>query len=216
MKKKYIKTIKLSAPNIMEYSIMPRSAKELEKFVKRCEKIIRSSQEYKDYISFLRENIDMDRCAFFNNVTNESNRRIKIEIHHEPFTLYDIVFTVVNKFIAEGIPLNDLMIAEEVMDLHYNNMVGLIPLSLTIHQVVHKSNKIVIPINLCYGDFRKFLDEYEEYIPEGLYDKLESKIAATKILNSQSFDAIQTQFEYIEVDGVQLPQKVEIEGTAIA
>lgn len=216
MKKKYIKTIKLSAPTIMEYSVAPSSAKELNKFVKRCEKVVRSSQEYKDYISFLRENVDMDRCAFFNNISNSSNRRIRIEIHHEPFTLYDIVMTVVNKFIAEGIPLNDLMIADEVMELHYNNMVGLIPLSLTIHQVVHNSDKIIIPINLCYGDFRKFLEEYEEYIPEGLYEKLESKIAATKLINGQSFDALQPQFEYIEVDGVKLPQKVEIEGQATA
>ena len=127
----FIKRLKTVIPEDMEYVVVINNDKDKSKFIKRCETIIRSSNEYKDYIAFLKEHVDMNRCAFFQNISTEDTRRVKIEIHHEPFTLYDYVEVVVDKFIAEGYPLNDLSIADEVMELHYNNKVGLIPLSKT-------------------------------------------------------------------------------------
>lgn len=215
MKKKeseFIKRIKTVIPEDMQYSPIINNEKDKVKFIKRCEKIIRSSMEYRDYITFLKENIDMDRCAFFKNVSSEDTKRVKIEIHHEPFTLYDYVAVVVDKFQTEGFPLNDLSISDEVMELHYNNKVGLIPLSVTIHKAVHNSNKIVIPLNMVYGDYAGFLSspEYESYVDD-LYDKLESKINATKNLTEESFDALKKQFMYIEMDDVPAVEKQEIE-----
>lgn len=199
----FIKRIKTVIPEEMEYSPIINNEKDRVKFIKRCEKIIRSSLEYRAYIDFLKEHVDMNRCAFFQNVSSEDTKRVKIEIHHEPFTLYDYVAVVVDKFQSEGLPLNDLSISDEVMELHYNNLVGLVPLSKTIHEIIHNSNKIVIPLNMVYGDYASFLasSEYEPYVEE-LYDKLESKINATKNLTKESFDALSKQFTYIEMDGV--------------
>jgi len=101
-------TLKFGSPEFCDYTVQFRSDKDRVKFVKRIEKIVRSSLEYKDYIAFLKDNVDMTACRFFNNVDGLDNRRIKIEIHHEPLTLYDIVNVVVEKWIVEGIPLNDL------------------------------------------------------------------------------------------------------------
>lgn len=206
----FIKRIKTAIPEDMEYTPIINTEKDRSKFIKRCEKIIRSSQEYRDYISFLKEHVDMDKCAFFQNVTSEDARRVKIEIHHEPFTLYDYVAVVVDKFQSEGLPLNDLSISDEVMELHYNNKVGLVPLSKTIHEVIHNSNKIVIPLNMVYGDYAGFLAsaEYEPYV-EDLYDKLEVKLNATKNLTKESFDALMKEFTYIEMDDVPAVEKQE-------
>ena len=199
----FIKRIKTVIPEEMEYTPIINNEKDKVKFIKRCEKIIRSSLEYRSYIDFLKEYVDMNRCVFFQNVSSEDTKRVKIEIHHEPFTLYDYVAVIVDKYLSEGIPLNDLCISDDVMELHYNNLVGLVPLSKTIHEIIHNSNKIVIPLNMVYGDYASFLasPEYESYVDE-LYDKLENKINATKNLTKESFDALTKQFTYIEMDGV--------------
>ena len=209
-------TLKFGSPEFCDYTVQFRSDKDRVKFVKRIEKIVRSSLEYKDYIAFLKDNVDMTACKFFNNVDGLDNRRIKIEIHHEPLTLYDIVNVVVEKWLVEGIPLNDLYIADEVMRLHYENKVGLIPLSKTVHQLVHNSDDIIIPLPMVYGNYTAFLNEYADFIESGvpeIIDKLERKIALTNSLKNadvnEAYSVLKKDFEYIEVEGFSLVKKMD-------
>lgn len=217
-KNDFIKKLKLSMPDEMEYYVPLTNDKEKTKFISRVEKVVRSSMEYKDYIQFLKEHVGLDSCVFFQNVTNNKKGRISIEIHHEPFTLYDIVAVVLEKFIKEGRAINDLDIADEVMELHYANKVGLVPLSKTAHQVVHNSTKLFVPLNMVYGQYSQFLNEYDEYINEDspLYEKLERKVQQTKDLTKESFDALTKEFTYLEVEGVETVEKVEVEQNNIA
>ena len=208
-----IKHLTLDKPEEMEYFVDISKDKQRHRFVDRIEKIIRSSMEYRDYISFLKENVGLDSCVFFNKVTSggpNKHSRISIEMHHEPFTLYDIVDVVVTKYQEEGKPLNDLDIADEVMELHYNNMVGLVPLSKTMHQVIHNSTKLIVPLNMVYGNYSEFLKEYENYVPDYLYDKLEQKLTMTENLTPESFDAITKEFTYLDIDGVEPVSKMEV------
>lgn len=211
-----IKTLSIAKPTNMEYSIDLENPKEKKKFIERTKRVVRSSKEYKDYIRFLKDNVDMDRCAFFSSVKQTQGSKISIEIHHAPFTLDDICRIVMNKQLDEGKPLSDLNIADEVMELHYNNMIGLIPLSKTLHEVVHNSNKLVIPLNLCYGNFKEFIDEYQDYIEDDIYTRLEKMVQETKELNNQSFDVLNPKYEYINVDGFELPQKIAVEESIVA
>ena len=71
--------------------------KEREKYITDLERHIRSSYEYRAMINYLREYMNMNSCAFIPNVTNETSRKIRIEIHHSPFTLRDICVTIMNK-----------------------------------------------------------------------------------------------------------------------
>lgn len=210
------------------YSYTPKISTEAEKdrFIKSVEKLVRGSMEYKqDLIPYLRKHCDMDRCAILNKIqklvekVTGKHGKISIEIHHEPFTLYDIVHVVLNKYIQEGEPVNALLIANEVLELHYSNMVGLIPLSKTLHKTYHKNpKKIPLPLNLVCGEYSKFLDKYEEYIidPDAppntktLYDKLEEKIKITENLSEEDFDAILTEFLYLEVEGVEDPEPIPV------
>ena len=199
-----IKYTKIGRVEPAEYGVYLTNDKDRTKFISRIEKICRSSMEYKDYISFLKEYVDMTKCKFFKGVTNIDNRKIKIEIHHEPLTLFDIVATVLNKWESEGMPLNDLLITDEVMSLHYFNQVGLIPLSQTVHLMVHDNATIVIPLYLIYGKYKEFIRDYQDYISEEIYDKIERKILQTKSITDDSFDMFKTEFEYLEVDGFEL------------
>lgn len=203
----YIKTIGFKAPTPMEYFVNIETDKDRHKYISRIEKIVRRSLEYRAYIQYLKENMDLDQCIFFQNITsdkksgNSKRGKISIELHHEPFTLYDYVNTVVTKYQTEGLPLNDLMIADEILKLHYENKVGLVPLSKTMHEVIHKSTKLIVPLNMVYGEYSQFLNEYEPYISDDLYEKLERKLDMTKNLTPESFEAIQKEFLYYDVEG---------------
>lgn len=214
MAKSIVSTMKFAAPMNMEYSVSLRTEKDRNKFIKKVEQTIRSSKEYKDYIHFLKEHMDLDQCIFFQAVSPEENKRFRVELHHEPFTLYDYVSVVLDKFLDEGQEINDLAIADEVMELHYNNQVGLVPLSKTIHRLVHESVKVMVPLNMVYGSYNEFLENYEKYIPDYMYDKLEEKLRKTANLTEESFNALKQEFRYIEVEGREdlekLPTKEEL------
>lgn len=215
-KSEFVKNIKLTAPQSMDYYVPLSNDKERHKFISRVEKVVRSSLEYRDYINFLKEHIGLDSCVFFQNVGGSGNKknRISVELHHEPFTLYDIVATVLTKYIDEGLPINDLMISDEVMELHYTNKVGLVPLSKTAHQVIHNSTKLIVPLNMVYGEYSSFLEDYEPYINDSLYEKLEQKMDMTKNLTPESFESIKKEFTYLEVEGFEEIEKMDIKSSA--
>lgn len=207
-----IKIEKYATPEEMEYNVTLTTDRDQVKFIKRIETVVRTSMEYRDYINFLKDYVNMKHCAFFNNIENSQGSKVRIEIHHEPLTLFDIVQTVLNKHLDEGIPINDLFIADEVMELHYKNQVGLIPLSKSVHQIVHNGTDIIIPLNMVYGEYAKFIEEYNDYLDESVVSKLERKINETKTINTEKIAGKLTpQYVYVEVDGFTFPQKVEIE-----
>lgn len=214
-KSEFVKNVKLTKPLSMEYVNIISNDKQRDKFIKRVERVVRSSTEYRDYIQFLKEHIGLNQCVFFQNISQDKTegrrKKVTLEIHHEPFTLYDIVKAVITKYEDDGLPLNDLLIANEVLELHYENKVGLVPVSKTAHEMVHETTKLFIPLTMCYGNYSSFLEEYDGYDIEYLYDKLERKMDMTKNITPETFDALKRQFTYIEVDGFDDIEKMEIE-----
>lgn len=197
----------------MEREITLKNDAQKKKFVLGLERIIRSSMEYKDYVAFLRQYIDMTQCSFFHDVKkgDRNSGKISIEIHHEPFKLYTITLTIVNKWMAEEIPLNRFGIAEEVMKIHYQNLIGLIPLSKTVHQLVEK-NRLFVPLQSVRGNFINFLKQYDPYIPESVKEGLKEKLAWSQDLSKHDTSILETH--YIYIDGFSLPmmpKKDEVE-----
>jgi hypothetical protein len=127
------------------------------------------------------------------------------------------VRVVIKRYEEEGIALNDLLIAEEVLRLHYENLVGLVPVSKTAHQLIHNTEKLFVPLNMVYGNYGKFLEKYDKYIElladeddYDLYEKLEKKMEQTTNLTDESFDAIKKQFTYLEIEGQEDLEKVDV------
>lgn len=208
-----IREIKLEKPSKMEYTVFLNTGKDRKRLIKRVERIVRSSMEYGDEMQYLKKYANFDKCAFFNNLGG------KIEIHHEPFTLYEIVDVVISKFIKEGQELNDLLIADEVLELHYANMVGLVPLCITIHQMRHnqEEDKIRIPLQCIYGEYEKFLEKYDEYIEDDdLYNKLMAAYEMSEKLTAEDLDAITKEFTYLSIDSVPEVDKVAVETSNVA
>ena len=160
---------------------------------------------------------DMNKCSFLKGVTNEETFDIKIEIHHYPFSLRDIVEIVIRKrtYYRESMELQ--MVTKEVMELHYKLLIGLIPLSETVHEIAH-SGRLFIPVNKVLGRYNIFLEYYEQFCdPEQLetlrriekYTEENSDILDTTILE-------QNKINYqIEDNRFLIPQCNQITDTMI-
>ena len=166
--------------NTPDYDLMDE--KDFKKYLDDCEKIIRKSFEYTEFISYLRNYMDMNKCSFFQYVNNIDTFKIKIHIHHCPFSLFDIVRTVFNKRCFYHEPVEIEMVAKEVMYLHYFLMIGLIPLAETVHTLVHKQI-IFIPLNKVCGNYEYFYDTYSPHIPDDAKDRFENMKLLTKTYN---------------------------------
>lgn len=180
-----------------EYDLM--DDKDREKYIKDLERCVRSSYEYRNMIQYLREYMNMNTCAFMPAISNETNRKIRIELHHSPFTLRDICCTILNKRMKTNDILTLEAVAYEVMFVHYSLMVGLIPLSETVHQLVH-TQYLFVPTDKVYGYYKSFVKTYYNYIDPELLDKLDEleKLTIAGTYN----DAYKTVLEkkYITVD----------------
>lgn len=156
--------------------------KDFRKYINDIERIVRQSREYKVYIQYIRTYMDMNVSLFSPNVTNAETTKIKIEIHHTPFTLFDIVMTVFNKRSRMGESLNCFLVAKEVAYLHYFLYVGLIPLSKTEHKLVHNQS-LFVPLNKVLGRYDQFIQMYHDDIPVDAMDRYNTYLSMTEHYN---------------------------------
>ena len=163
--------------------------KDFKKYIGDIEKICRTSFEYRQFVNYLREYMNMNKCSFFSNVTNSESFKIKIHLHHCPFTLYDICMTVFNKRNFYGESLEVEMVAKEVMYIHYFLMVGIIPLAETVHELVH-SQILFIPIDNVLGNYSEFIEIYKEFIPEEAMERFEATMQQTIAYNNAANSSI--------------------------
>lgn len=139
--------------------------KEMINFIKSVERIIRSSPEYRSLTNYIKSELNLNYCAFLNNLELGD---VSIELHHTPYNLHQIVEIVIRKYEMEGKPFNSYIIASEVMCLHFMNHVGLVPLSKSIHELVHSDQRFYIHRDLILGDVDTFYRNYKDYMSEEL------------------------------------------------
>lgn len=166
--------------DIEDYNVYDE--KSFKKYIDDIKRIIRSSFEYRRFVNYLRDYMDMNKCSFFQNVNNIETFKIKIELHHSPFTLHDIVLTVFNKRMHYNESLEVEMVAKEVMYIHYFCMVGIIPLAETVHELVHKQI-VFIPVDTVFGNYNEFIDIYGEFIPDEVRERYDTIVAQTATYN---------------------------------
>jgi hypothetical protein len=125
-------------------------------FVKNIERIVRSSVELKSLFKFLKTELDLNSCILLKGLNTEN---VTIELHHYPFTLFDIVDIVLRKRTMLKEPLNPISVAEEVTKIHFQKMVGLVPLSKTSHQLAHSGKVVILPQHI-FGNVKAFMETY--------------------------------------------------------
>lgn len=181
-----------------------RNEKDMVKFVKKIEMMVRHSQEYRDYITWLKKNMDFNKCAILKGLHNVDGKKYSIEIHHEPFNLFQIVQIVLAKYQVQEKELNPYQLANEVMELHYEGVIGLIPLSVTQHELVH-DGRIFIPLQQIYQNYTKFVEMYDDYIPDKIQELIQYKVDMSMKCGAFQSNVLQPQFTYLNVDGFEFP-----------
>ena len=203
------KTIHLTDIEPLEYSVEITNR---DKFIKTIERIVRQSYEYRDLISFLREEMNLDHCLILSNVDIST---AKIEFHHDPLRLYDIVDTVIRKhekiYGEENINVFD--ISNEVMEIHYRGMIPLVPITTTVHELIH-AGELFIPIQLIsqggFGNWKKFVSEYRTYMSSDFIKQLREYIdMSNKVIEDYKVPALERKYTYIECDNIKLPKKIK-------
>ena len=183
-----------------------------EKLITRIEKIVRNSYEYRELMTFLKEELNLDHCLIFSNVTIDM---ASIHIHHDPLRLYDIVDTVLRKHekLYGEDNINVFDIANEVMKIHYEGRIPLCPITATVHQLIH-SEGLFIPIQLIsqsgWGNWRLFLSIYSEYMSDEFMENFKNYIKESgKVTEEYQLPIVQRKYTYLNVDGISLPKKIE-------
>lgn len=154
-----------------EEDIDPDNPKTFPKIVRNIKSLVRSSNEYKSLMVFLKNHRGMNNSFLYKGIQKTQDKKFTIEIHHCDFVLEDIVTIVIIKRIANGECLKPTSIADEIMYLHYTGLVALVPLDKTHHALIHSENapEIFIPMQFVeFGDSYKFYKMYKHYIPENI------------------------------------------------
>ena len=181
--------------------------KDFNKYITALEMTVRMSFEYRQLINYLRNSEGMDECAFLSNVSNRDNTKVKIEIHHSPLTLYDICMAVYKKRQNNKEPIGINDVAEEVMWLHYMGWVGLIPLSKSVHEMVH-NQYLAVPTDVVRGNYQAFINAYYNFISPDVLDAVDALEQWTKDYNGKQMEVFNNHRIYVNANGsYALPQK---------
>ena len=186
------------------------------RFIKDVERLIRKSSEYRSYIKFLKTECNLNRGTFLSQANDNEKSKVSIEFHHYPFSLYDLVDIVTSSYYAVGVNrISPYMLANEVMELHYKNMIGLVPLTKTVHELAH-SGEIFISLDNVYGNVNKFLSEFKVGIDSDYLDKLSDLIDLTDTLKDYKPDILDKQMTYIDMETVNNLLEVDLKEENLA
>ena len=181
--------------------------KDFKFFIRDLERVVRNSFEYRTLIKYLKDTEGMDVCSFLENVTSRDNKKVSIEIHHTPLTLYDICMAVYKKRFNKHQDIDINSIAEEVMWLHYSGWVGLIPLSTTVHDLVH-NQYLFIPTNVIRGNYKAFIETYYDYIEPEVLDAVDAAEQATIDYNNKQMNIFNNHTIYVNMNDVNLKESI--------
>lgn len=182
---------KLKAENgfILPFYQDKNTIKNLEnynRFIKGTEKLIRSDTAYRGYKDYLMREIGLDRCAVLSLVQSKEDRKVTIEMHHGPIlTLYDCCDIVTKTLIKNGENVTSFRVADIVIKEHYNNVIPVVMLTKTLHQLVH-AGKIYINLRQAWAWNRMniFLEKYKDGIDDRMRELLIKNIKTAKQYNS--------------------------------
>jgi hypothetical protein len=144
-----------------------------EKAVMYIEKQIRNSYEYRAYVQYMKEELDLTKCSLLPNIDIKTTP-VSLEFHHFPLTLFDVTSTVGRSMLMDaGTDVSTLDIAEQVMKEHFENNIGLVPLTKTIHEMAHNGS-IAIPFDKINGNYEKFIERYRDHIEPDFLERLDA------------------------------------------
>jgi len=151
------------------------SESDFGKFIKGCERLVRSSLEYKEWKQYIIEVLGVNTCM----ITSESMADCSVEVHHHLPSLYNIVKVIINKKVSEEQEFSTFDICSETIKLHFQNKIGYVTLIKSMHEKFH--NKMLdVPIEIVKGNYTGFLAEYGDHFDDDDMDVINSRLSVAE------------------------------------
>lgn len=158
-------------------------------FVKAVERMVRTSNYYSRYISYLKNDIGMKQCQVLSNI-EDTEDKVSIEMHHGPIlTLFDYAAIITDYLLATKKKINTFIVAEILIEEHFNNNIQVVMLSKTVHEQVHENN-IFINLKQAFGDLNAFLKKYRAGLQSDQINKINKYIEASEKYDSFDKDVL--------------------------
>lgn len=162
------------------------------KFVKSCEKMIRSSKDYKAFIAYIKNILGINFCQVSSSIYDTD---ATVEMHHGPiFTLYDVTSVILNYFIKTGKKINTMRICDAVLQEHFDLRVQVVMLAVTNHEAAHNRD-LFLNVKQGIGNLTEFICMYKDCLDDLQKYKIWNYINMCKA--NESFDR-----GYLDVDHI--------------
>lgn len=163
------------------------------KFIKDCESAVRTSPDYKVFISYVKKILGINFCQVSSQIYDND---ATIEMHHGPiFTLFDISSIMVNHFLMTNQKINTPRLANAIIDEHFELRVQVVMLAVTNHEAAHNRD-LFLHVNQGVGNLTEFIDRYNKAFDDVHKYKIWHYINLCK--DNPSFDR-----GYLDVDHVE-------------
>jgi hypothetical protein len=146
--------------------------KELKRFIRLCEGMIRRSPEYGIWTTYVREVLGYFSC----DLTKENHAQCNCDIHHHPVSLFSITKAIILQQLASNIKFCSADIAVKVLELHYENRVGFISIIRSLHEKFH-NGYLQLPMQLVHGDYKYFLDNLSVFLEQEDQETIQARLA---------------------------------------
>lgn len=146
-------------------------------FVKACEKVVRSSQDYSWFVKYIKDVLGINFCQVSSNIISGD---ASIEMHHGPiFTLFDYCSIILNDFIRTGRSISTFRIANQVIQEHYDMRVQVVMLAVTSHEAI-SNRDLFLNIRQGIGNVDEFIKKYADAFDDDQKYKVYSYIEYSK------------------------------------
>ena len=128
-----------------------------DSFVKDVERMVRTSDDYKVFVKWVKTVLGMNFCQVSNKILDGD---ATIEMHHGPlFTLYDYVCVILNHFIATGRPISRFLVTAAVLQEHFELRVQVVMLAVTNHEAI-SNRDLFLNLKQGIGNINEFIKRY--------------------------------------------------------
>lgn len=160
-------------------------------FIKAVESMVRTSKYYARYISYIKNEVGLNFCQVLSNIKQEDETdNVEIEMHHGPIlTLFDYACILTDWYLYNDKKINTFIIANKVLEEHFENRIQVVMLSKTVHEEVHDKN-VFLNTKHAFGDLNAFIDKYKDGLSSEQIDKINNYIKLCEKYDSFDKDTL--------------------------
>lgn len=161
-----------NCPYGLQFYQTPESMQDVEtykKFLSNCKRRFRSSKFYKQYKDYIFNDIGLTVDQTMPNIDKDS---ATLEMHHNFLTLFDICLLITEHILKTRGYVSTFDIVQLLKEEHRQNHIPIVVLSVTSHEIVENNEEVVLPAQMCFGDWATLLSTYNKGITKGLYKKI--------------------------------------------